>query len=182
MGIELFFCEIYIIVRGNLSYKLICKPLVAVGKMDDAAIAESVCQNDVLHDAVVCMCVDAQINASLKAKVEAKLEDAVCRVPFGDAVNGGVGKGVVNPLSAVDDVVSRLYAWNEGKSSHDVTVLLYHVAHVTADVLLNLLLRRIGIGPLMKVSVGTHLLACFLEDGHQRGDVFGKGVADRYHD
>ena len=146
--------------------------------MDDATVAEAVCLNDVLHDAVVGMCVDAQIGTSLKAKVEAKPEDAVCRVPFGDAVNGGVGKGVVNPLTTVDDVISWLNAWYEGKSGYDVAVLLYHVAHVTADVLFYLIFRRIGIGPLMKVSVGTHLLACFIEDGHQLGDVFGTGEAD----
>lgn len=44
-----------------LNYFLIRQPLVAVGQEDDAAILEAVFQDVVLHDAVVAVCVDADV-------------------------------------------------------------------------------------------------------------------------
>ena len=135
--------------------------------MDDAAVAESAGFDEMLHHEVVGVGVDAEIAALAEAEVEAKVEDAMRCVPFGDAVNGGVGLRVVEPMTFVNDVIGGFLAGKECKGAHNEALLFHYIAYAAPDVGFYLLCGWMSVGPLARVAAGAHLLARFVEDGQQ---------------
>ena len=73
---------------------LIRQSLVAVFKIDDAAIHKSAFEQRALHWQVIAVGIDAQILALCKALVNAKTDDSPTLLSYRNAVNNAI-RGVV---------------------------------------------------------------------------------------
>ena len=71
-----------------------------------------------LHYVVVGVGVHAEVLALLPGPGEAGLGDAVAVAGAGQAVDGGIGEGVLQPSSLVDAVVCGLDAGDEGEGAN----------------------------------------------------------------
>ena len=130
--------------------------LVAVGKVDDAAVGEPVLQDVVLHDAVVAVRVDADVALPREAELHDILEDAVCLRETRDAVDDVVRLCVIKPLAVVDPGVRGLRTWQEREVGHNAAGLLNHVTARFRHVRPHNLQRGIAVVPLAPVAVSDH--------------------------
>ena len=92
-----------------LHHSLIGQSLVAVGQIDDAAVCEAVLDEEVLHDMIVPMCVDADIRVVGEAEVHDAAEYPMDFRVAGDAMDHVVRSLFVQPCPIVDSVISRFW-------------------------------------------------------------------------
>ena len=78
--------------RGARLYLFKRDSFRAAGDVNDAAAGEAVFQNDVLHDRVVAVGVDAQVRGRLFAIGDDPAEQAVNLPVAGDSVNRAIGR------------------------------------------------------------------------------------------
>ena len=90
---------------------LICQPLVAVQKMDDAAVRKSVLQKRALHREIVPVGVDLQIREAGIAVRKAKCRNALSVAVFGyrNAVNDRI-LPVIPPCTVIDRPIGGIVA------------------------------------------------------------------------
>ena len=77
--------------------KLVCQALVAVGQVDDAAVAEAVGENAVLHYMIVTVSVYPKVWVLLSAPVHYGFKNAVGVRCTAYSVNDVIGKSVFQP-------------------------------------------------------------------------------------
>ena len=90
--------------------------------MDNPAFRETVFCDDVLHDEVVRMSVDAQMANDLQAVSDNLRQEAMDAPVAGDCVNRAVWR-IGKPLPVFDDVVSRIFSENECKNAVDAVAV-----------------------------------------------------------
>ncbi len=116
---------------------MISQPLVAIGKMDDATVGEAVVQDDVLHDMVVAMRVDADIPVVTEAEVDDGAEDAMRLGEACDTVDDMIRLIIVEPLPTLYLGIGGFRRRQEGEVGHDCAIVGNHVAptlfNVTSD-------------------------------------------------
>ena len=93
-----------------------------IRNMDNPAFRKTVFCDDVLHDEVVRMSVNAQMAGGLQAVSDNLRQEAVNAAIAGDRVNRAVWR-IGKPLSVFDDAVSRIFPKNECKNAVDATVV-----------------------------------------------------------
>ena len=161
---------------------LVRQPLITVQQVDDAAVAKTVFQQDVLHDVVVAVGVRPQVGDLCIAPVEASGSYAMGILPAGQAVDGAVGLHIVQPLPVVDAGIRGILSYDEDEGGHRAAGFIQaKVAVATGDVLHDDFLRGIAFGPLVHVATAAHDAAAAVVEVHQDGEVGGSGWADLYH-
>ncbi len=170
------------VCRFAKAYFLVRQPLVPVQQVDDAAVAEAMFLEDVLHDAVVAVGVRPQVGQLGVAPVEAGSRHAPGIFSSGQAVDGAVGLHVVQPLPVVDAGIRGVTAHDEGKGTHGAAVFVQtEVAIAPGDVLLHDFFGGIAFGPLVHVAVAAHDAPTAVIQVHQGGEVGEGGFSDLYH-
>ena len=140
----------------------------AVGKVDDAAVGEARLYYAVLHYVVVGVGVHAEVLAVLPGPGEAGLGDAVAVAGAGQAVDGGVGEGVLQPSSLVNAVVCGLDAGDEGEGANGGAAFVFdYEASAKTDIFKHHVAGGVFACPLGGVAVGAHYLARLTEKLHQ---------------
>ena len=86
---------------------LIGQSFFAIPAINDAAIDEARLVNEVLHDAVVAVGVDAQGGVTLQGEVKNRLEDALLFSRTGDAMDGGIW-AMVGPGALFNHIVGGI--------------------------------------------------------------------------
>ena len=141
----------FIISFSDVINFLVRQTLVAVGQVDDAAVGEPV-----LQDAVVAVCVDADIAFSREAEHHDILEDAMCLREACVAVDDVIRSRVVQPLAVVDFGVRGFRTWQEREVGHNAAGLLNHVTACSLHVRPHNLQRGIAVVPLLFVARRNH--------------------------
>ena len=143
-------------IRDFLHYLLIGKPFVTGGKVDNAAIGETVLQDIVLHDVVVPMGVNANVPLFGEAEVNDALEDAASFRYAGNAMDDMIGKNVIHPLTTINGRVSGFGRWQKSEISHHKAIVLNHIAAVLLNVRLNSFQRGVTLFPLIGIARVPH--------------------------
>ena len=92
----------------------------AVGQPDNAAVGEAVLLDEVLHDAVVAVRVDAQVRVSRGGEIDDRRKDPMVLRVARDAVDDTVG--LVGEPGAVDIIVRWLRGGKKGEVGTEATV------------------------------------------------------------
>ena len=127
----------------------------AVGQMDDAAAGKAVCFQHMLHHFVVGVGVGPQALAVLQAPVDDQAAHAAAVPGRGQAVQGAIG-AVVQPVPALDGLISRVFAQDEREDGFQLAVDDTDEQPVGEDVLLDQLPRGIVVSPLGGVAILRH--------------------------
>ena len=161
---------------------LIRQPFVPVLQVDDAAVAEAVLQQDVLHDAVVAMGIRPQIGHLRIAPLQAGGGQAMGVCTPCQTVDGAIGLCIVQPLPVVDAGIGGVCTHNEGKGAHGLAGLVQaEVTVAVGDVLLHNIFSGIAMRPLVQVATAAHDAPSPFIEVHQDGKVSRKGMSDLYH-
>ena len=109
-------------MKYRLAIKLlISKTLIAIGKINDAAIREAVLQDVVLHDKVVLMGIDADVRIIREAVIHDAAEDTMNVRAAGNTMNNMIGLNVIQPLTIIYLRISRFRRRQESKITYDAT-------------------------------------------------------------
>lgn len=136
---------------------LVGQTLVAVGQVDDAAIVKSVFEQDVLQDVVVAVGIGSEVGVLASAPRQAGLGYAVALWGASQAVQGGVGLIIVEPLSLIDVGIGGIRTGDEAEGADELLLVIQaHVAVAVLDVVAYQVFSGIAGGPLTMVSVGSH--------------------------
>lgn len=136
---------------------LVGQTLVAVGQVDDAAIVKSVFEQDVLQDVVVAVGIGSEVGVLASAPCQAGLGYAVALWGAGQAVQGGVGLIIVEPLSLIDVSIGGIRTGDEAEGADELLLVIQaHVAVAVLDVVAYQVFSGIAGGPLAMVSAGSH--------------------------
>ena len=138
--------------------------------MDDAAIAEAGFEDEVAHEVVVAMCVDAKRVMAVHGIAQDELHDAVCLAVARHAMDGGVGGGG-GPGTVVDDGIRGVVARAEHEGGDEAAVLLDGVAGAGGDVGKEDVVAGIAVDPLGGVTVLRHETAGDGEELAEGGEV-----------
>ena len=158
---------------------LVGEPLVAVGQIDDAAIGEAQFGEQVAHDDIVAVGVDAYVVGVLETVLEDGLEHALAALCAGDAMDDVVGSLLVGPLALVDGGIGRFGTGYEGEGGDGLTgVVEHHIAVAALDVALEGLFVGISVDPLVHVAAAPHGFPCVVGQAEQGGDVGCDGFPD----
>lgn len=135
-----------------------------------------------LQDMVVAVGVGPEVGVLMSTPLKAGLGYAVALRSAGQAVQGGIGLIVVEPLSLVDVGVGGVWAGDETEGADElVLVIQTHVAVAVRDVVAYQVFVRIAGGPLAMVSVGTHDELGGFEKGYELRKFLQPGGAYGYH-
>ena len=80
---------------------LISEALIAVGKVDDAAIGEAVLLDVMLHDTIIFMSIDSDVCIMRETEVHDIVKDAMNIWITGYTMNDMIGLYIVQPLAVV---------------------------------------------------------------------------------
>ena len=100
----------------QLAIDLIRNPGAPILHIDDAAFLKAMFFQEVAHNGIVPVGVDADIGNPGQAVGQAFPENAFPGAAAGDAVDGAVG-GIVEPLSLSDDPISGVFADDESEDA-----------------------------------------------------------------
>ena len=134
---------------------LIGEAFAACRRMDDATIAEAGFEDEMAHEVVVTMRVDAKRVVAVHGIAQDELHDAVCLAVARHAMDGGVGGGG-GPGTVVDDGIRGVDAGTQREGGDDLSVTLYDVAGVGLDVGKEDVVAGIAVDPLGGVAVLRH--------------------------
>ena len=112
---------------------LIGQSFFAIPAINDAAIDEARLENEVLHDAVVAVGVDAQGGVTLQGEVKNRLENALHFSRTGDAMDGGVW-AMVGPGALFNYIVGRVVPSSQEEGGHNFSMVDAHVAVAALNV------------------------------------------------
>ncbi len=142
--------------RPTIRYLLKRQSLIAGGKVDDAAIGETVFGEVVAHDGVVAVRIDAYVGVAGETEVQDVAQHAMRFSKAGDAMHHMIRPVVIEPCPVVDGGVGGFGRWEESEIAHDAMGLLHHetalLRHVGADNGLG----RIVACPLMGITRLAH--------------------------
>ena len=99
--------------------------------------------------------------------MEYEWEDASLLSIRGNAMDGAIKQGVVQPLPVLDIVIGGVFADDEDKGGARLSIMLNNITYAELDIAHELLARRITIAPLCGIAVSRHLLAGIGEDSHK---------------
>ena len=102
--------------------------------MDDATVGEAVVQDDVLHDMVVAMRVDADIPVVTEAEVDDGAEDAMRLGDACNTVDDMIRLLIVEPLPTLYLGVGGFRRRQEGEVGHDRAIVDNHKGSTFFDV------------------------------------------------
>ena len=148
--------------------------------IDRAAADKAQFAQQVLHDDVVLMGVDAQVRALSKSPVQAEFTDALPCAVAGDAVDHAVGT-VIQPFSICNDRIGRLYVLppKEEESPDDPSFVGTDVAVSPVDILADQSFRRpVRRPPLVRIALLRHEAAGAGVDLHDPVKVCLRGFPD----
>ncbi len=151
---------------------LIGEAFAACRRVDDAAIAEAGFEDEVAHEVVVAMCVDAERVVAVHGIAQDELHDAVCLAVARHTMDGGVGGGG-GPGSVVDDGIRGVVARAKHEGGNEAAVLLDGVAGAGGDVGKEDVVAGIAIDPLGGVAALRHEAAGTGEELLEGGEVGG---------
>ena len=156
---------------------LIGQSFFAIPAINDAAIDEARLENEMLHDAVVAVGVDAQGGVTLQGEVKNRLEDALHFSRTGDAMDGGVW-AMMGPGTLFNYIVGRVVPSSQEEGGHNFSMVDAHVAVAALNVGGELLPAGIAFGPLMRVAGGYHKASGGGKDFPKSGNIFQRCRAD----
>ena len=151
---------------------LIGEAFAACRRMDDAAIAEAGFEDEVAHEVVVAMCVDAKRVVAVHGIAQDELHDAVCLAVARHAMDGGVGAGG-GPGTVVDDGIRGVVARAKHEGGNDLSATLNDVAGAGGDVGKEDVVAGIAVDPLGGVAALRHEAAGDGEELAEGGEVGG---------
>ena len=135
-------------------------------------------RDDVLHDAVVAVGVDADVTVVGEGECHDVVKHMVDFRETGDAVDNMIGRFIVEPLPFVDDPVGGFRRSEEGEIRHHPILLHHHKAPSSFHVGGNDLLRGIAIVPLVGIPRPAHRLSGSIHHRHDGGDIGRCGRPD----
>ena len=156
---------------------LIGQSFFAIPAINDAAIDEARLENEVLHDAVVAVSVNAKGGITLQGEMQNRLEDALHFSRTGDAMDGGVW-AMVGPGALFNYIVGRVVPSSQEEGGHNFSMVDAHVAVAALNVGGELLPAGIAFGPLMRVAGGYHKASGGGKDFPKSGNIFQRCRAD----
>ena len=151
---------------------LIGEAFAACRRVDDATIAEAGFEDEVAHEVVVAMCVDAKRVVAVHGIAQDELHNAVCLAVARHAVDGGVGGGG-GPGSVVDDGIRGVGTGTQREGGDDLSVTLNDVAGAGLDVGKEDVVAGIAVDPLGGVAALRHEAAGTGEELLEGGEVGG---------
>ena len=151
---------------------LIGEAFAACRCVDDATIAEAGFEDEVAHEVVVAMCVDAERVVAAHGIAQDELHDAVYLAVARHAMDGGVGAGG-GPGTVVDDGIRGVVARAKHEGGNEATALLDGVAGAGGDVGKEDVVAGIAVDPLGGVAVLRHEAAGTGEELLEGGEVGG---------
>ena len=151
---------------------LIGEAFAACRRVDDATIAEAGFEDEVAHEVVVAMCVDAERVVAVHGIAQDELHDAVYLAVARHAMDGGVGAGG-GPGTVVDDGIRGVVAGTQREGGDDLSVTLNDVAGAGLDVGKENVVGGIAVDPLGGVAVLRHETAGTGEELLEGGEVGG---------
>ena len=140
--------------------------------MDDATIAEAGFKDEMAHEVVVTMCVDAERVVAAHGIAQDELHDAVCLAIARHAMDGSVGGGG-GPGTVVDDGIRGVVARAKHEGGNEATALLDGVAGAGGDVGKEDVVGGIAVDPLGGVTALRHETAGTSEELLEGGEVGG---------
>ena len=140
--------------------------------MDDATIAEAGFEDEVAHEVVVAMRVNAKRVVAVHGIAQDELHDAVCLAVARHAMDGGVGGGG-GPGTVVDDGIRGVIARAKHEGGNEAAVLLDGVAGAGGDVGKEDVVAGIAVDPLGGVAALRHEAAGTGEELLEGGEVGG---------
>ena len=151
---------------------LIGEAFAACRRVDDATIAEAGFEDEVAHEVVVAMRVDAKRVVAVHGIAQDELHDAVCLAVARHAMDGGVGGGG-GPGAIIDDGIRGVVARAKHEGGNEATVLLDGVAGAGGDVGKEDVVAGIAVDPLGGVAALCHEAAGTGEELLEGGEVGG---------
>ena len=151
---------------------LIGEAFAACRCVDDATIAEAGFEDEVAHEVVVTMCVDAKRVVAAHGIAQNELHDAVCLAVARHAVDGGVGGGG-GPGTVVDDGIRGVVARAKHEGGNNLSATLDGVAGAGGDVGKEDVVTGIAVDPLGGVAALRHEAAGTGEELLEGGEVGG---------
>ena len=151
---------------------LIGEAFAACRRMDDAAIAEAGFEDEMAHEVVVAMRVDAKRVVAAHGIAQDELHDAVYLAVARHAMDGGVGGGG-GPGTVVDDGIRGVVARAKHEGGDEAAVLLDGVAGAGGDVGKEDVVAGIAVDPLGGVAALRHEAAGTGEELLEGGEVGG---------
>ncbi len=151
---------------------LIGEAFAACRRVDDATIAEAGFEDEVTHEVVVAMCVDAKRVVAVHGIAQNELHDAVCLAVARHAVDGGVGGGG-GPGTVVDDGIRGVVARAKHEGGNNLSATLDGVAGAGGDVGKEDVVTGIAVDPLGGVAALRHEAAGTGEELLEGGEVGG---------
>ena len=157
---------------------LIGEAFAACRRVDDATIAEAGFEDEVAHEVVIAMCVDAKRVVAVHGIAQDELHDAVCLAVARHTMDGGVGAGG-GPGSVVDDGIRGIVARAKHEGGDDLSATLNDVAGAGGDVGKEDVVAGIAVDPLGGVAALRHEAAGTGEELLEGGEVGGTRGAAR---
>ena len=151
---------------------LIGEAFAACRRVDDATIAEAGFEDEVAHEVVVAMRVDAKRVVAVHGIAQDELHDAVCLAVARHAMDGGVGGGG-GPGTVVDDDIRGVVARAKHEGGNDLSATLNDVAGAGGDVGKEDVVAGITVDPLGGVAALRHEAAGTGEELLEGGEVGG---------
>ena len=151
---------------------LIGETFAACRRVDDATIAEAGFEDEVAHEVVIAMCVDAKRVVAVHGIAQDELHDAVCLAVARHAMDGGVGGGG-GPGTVVDDGIRGVVARAKHEGGNEAAVLLDGVAGAGGDVGKEDVVAGIAVDPLGGVAALRHEAAGTGEELLEGGEIGG---------
>ena len=155
--------------------QLVRQAVIAGGKVDDAAVGESVRGNTVLHNVIITVGVYADVGFALKSPVQDASEDAVGIRGTAHSVNDVIRPGIIQPGALVNLGISWFRRSYEGKVAHNASGIGHNIAIATGDIGIYNGLRWISAGPLKHIAGGTHYASGCIQNGHYSRDFLTPG-------
>ena len=135
--------------------------------MDNSALAEPVFFEQVAHDVVVSVCINADVAGLRETELKQGIHHAVGRWRACNAVNDVVWERVVQPFAVVDGGVGRVWSGNEGKGGDWLGLSVavdsfYQIAVPVVDVISENFSSGMTFCPLVLVACSQHGLSCLI--------------------
>ena len=157
---------------AKLQIFLICLARIAVCQQNDSAAAESVFAEDMVHDDIVLMGVDAYASAPAEGPVQKSHGCIMSGFPDRNPVDYVVRR-FIRPFSVIYFCVCGVRSGNECHRGKDISAFSAQDHAVSVrDICSDRHFRRIRVVPLVHVSAFPHDCTGIPENLHQCVDVF----------
>lgn len=112
---------------------LVRNPRAPVLYIDDAAFYKAMLLQQMPHDGIVPVGVDADVGNLCQAVGQAFPEDSFSGAVSGNPVDGAVG-GIIQPLALSDDSVGGVFSYNESEDAAYLALFFHHMALPLPDI------------------------------------------------